>query len=194
MFVNYREPELEELIEPEVSQQWQELATSLGMKGQLEAARLTKEDSTDKSPIPYMRLNKRWVKIFKTLCPSTSKYNEYKFSTIPLDGLAEIGLCKEKNYFEKLQIWYDDKEKDPLIVGINGSWSSEQVYLVGRFGDEVLPFEVLEQKAIKRLTDSFRNAVDRVSKTLENVVIDYLDKDEDPKLSVADGHATLYSW
>lgn len=192
MFVNYREPELEELLQPEVSEQWQNLALSLGMEGQLQAINKVKPEGETASPIPYMRLNKRWVKIFKTLCPAKDVYNKYKFSTIPLDGLAEIGLCKEKNYFEKIEIWYDDKEKDPLIVGSNGEWSNRQYYLVGRFGDEVLPLEELELKAKARLIAHLRNQVDKVSKTIEETVVDYLDNDEDKTINVSGGHSSLY--
>jgi hypothetical protein len=195
MFVHYREPELEELLQPEVSQQWLELAESLGMEGQLSTVKKLKtsaETEDSKAPIPYMRLNKRWLKIMKTLCPDSTVYNKYKFSTIPLDGLAEIGLCKEKNYFEKIEIWFDNLEKDPLIVGSIGNYSDKQHYLIGRFGDEVLPFEELERKALQRLTQSFKNKVEKISKTIDETVKEYLDKDDDVNISVASGHSSLY--
>lgn len=192
MFVNYREPELQELIQPEANEKWKSLAEELGMEGQLSTT--IRKNDEEGSAIPYMRINKRWHKIFKTICPDKSEYNKYSFSTIPLDGLAEIALCLHQKYFDKIEIWFDNVEKDPLIVGINnGKWSSDnKYYLVGRFGDEVLPLEELERKAINRMKSALEKRVSKLQKTLTESVHDYLDNDNDTIIAVSQAHSSLY--
>lgn len=192
MFVNYREPELEQLLDAEQNEQWKTLAAELKMEGQLSTTIRKNED--EGAANPYMRINKRWLKIFKTICPDKSDYLNYSFSTIPLDGLAEIALCLQQKYFDKIEIWFDNVEKDPLIVGINnGKWSSDSKhYLVGRFGDEVLPLEQLEQKAISRLHSALQTKISKVQKTLIESVHEYLDDDRDIVISISAGHGSLY--
>lgn len=201
MFVNYREPELENLVsDQESSDQWKELIAQLGMEGQQELlmpqSKKAKEVGRSGEPIPYMPINKRWMKIFKTLCPDKSDLKSYKFSTVPLDGLAEIALCKEKQYFDKIEIWYDNVEKDPLIVGVlDAEYSSDKrFFLIGRFGDEVLPFEVLEKKAIQRLTAYLKNEVNKVTKTIDECVTAYLDKDENVCIEIRNALPHQYYW
>jgi len=192
-FENFREPELEELIEDsEKSNEWREICENLQMGGQLKTA-VSGEDSSC-NPIPYMPLNRKWLKIFKTLCSSKSEFKEYSFSTIPLDALKEILLCVHQKYFDKIEIWYDNKEKDPLIIGkIEGQYSSDaKFYLVGRFGDEIMPLEILEQKAAQRLADSFRTALSKMSKTIDELVSTYLNEDEDSAVSISNGHPNIF--
>lgn len=196
MFVNYREPELDELIQnADKNQEWSELCFHLGMEGQLSTIKRSSDDETSTgNPIPYMAINKRWLKIFKTLCPDKIEYKKYKFSTVPLDGLKEILLCVHQKYFDVVEIWWDNVVKDPLIIGIiNGKYSSDkQHYLIGRFGDEILPLEMLEQKAIQRIVSHLKNTVEKVSKTIDECVMDYLDKDQDVNIQISSGHASLY--
>lgn len=191
MFTNYREPELQ-FEDIDASASWVSICEKLELEGQLSL--IKRQDETQGNPIPYMPINKRWLKIFKTICPDHVEYQKYSFSTIPMDGLIEIGLCVEKNLFDTIQIWWDNKEKDPLIIGIvKGRYSTDNKhFLIGRFGDEVLPLEELEKKAIARLETQLKNDVIRVSKTISETVSNYLDNDNDTVIRVSNGHTYLY--
>lgn len=190
MYVTFREPEHEQLID--TTDEWKEICETLEMKGQ--KSLIERKSGEEGNPTPFMRINKRWLKIFKVLCPSKMEYKEYNFSVIPVEGMAEIAECVHNRYFDEIEIWYDNVEKDPLIIGINkGRYSSDNKYfLVGRFGDEIMPLEMLEKKAIKRMRDSIKNAIDKLSKTVDESLMNYLDDDSDTVVSFSQTHRSLY--
>lgn len=176
-FISFREPELEQLIQSNQSAEWNAIVSRLSMKGQV-------EDSKNELgiPNPYQRLNSRWVKIFKTICRSSADYQKYNFSTIPLDALREIEFAVNNKFFRAIQIWYDEVEKDPFIIGVAGESFTPKHYLIGQFGEEVLPHEELEIKAIQRLTLHVENNLNLYKSNISKVVNDYLDHDVDSPL------------
>lgn len=146
----YLQPELEELItEPDKKQLWEEKITELGLEGQQS---LTK-NSEKSSASPYTFMNTQMKLVFNTLCPGKSTVEKYAKSTIPLDILSHIALCKQEGYFKKLEIWYDDKTPDPILVGYLSDSYSSDIHIIARWGDEICPYETLLEKAIKRFTE-----------------------------------------
>jgi len=95
---------------------WNRLIKELNLSGQ----KLVVEP--DKSPIPYMYMNQNLINIAETLCPRKDSYTEYNATPIPLEILEHISLSVKEQYFEKIEIWYDDKSKDPFAIGINNEW------------------------------------------------------------------------
>jgi hypothetical protein len=165
------EPELMELEQPEVAQEWFNICSELGLDKQLAHA----DKSEDKKAPPYMYVDPKTSRIIKTLCPVQVDYHNYKTSTIPLDILKEIQKAEVNGWYKKIHICYDDKSPDPFVVGFTKSdsdWSAD-VHLIARWGAELLPFEILEQKAMARVK---QNAIDalkelqfKVNSALENV-------------------------
>jgi hypothetical protein len=49
---------------------------------------------------------------------------DYNITPIPVEILELVMLSKRENYFDQLQIWYDDKSPDPACVGIIKRWSN----------------------------------------------------------------------
>jgi hypothetical protein len=165
------EPELIELEQPEVAQEWFNICSELGLDKQLAHA----DKSEDKKAPPYMYVDPKTSRIIKTLCPVQVNYSDYKVSTIPLDVLKEIQKAEVNGWYKKIHICYDDKSPDPFVVGFTKSdsdWSAD-VHLIARWGTELLPFEVLEQKAMARVrqeaTDALRELKFRVEAALDNV-------------------------
>lgn len=165
------EPELMELEQPEVAQEWFEICSELGLQHQLSHA----SKSEDKKAPPYMYVDPKTSRIIKTLCPVQVKYADYKASTIPLDVLKEIQKAEKNGWYSKICICYDDKSPDPFVVGFTkaeSEWNAD-IHLIARWGAELLPFEVLEQKAIARMrqeaTDALRELKFRVEAALDNV-------------------------
>ena len=165
------EPELMELEQNEVAQEWFDICSELGLDKQLAHA----DRSEDKKAPPYMYVDPKTSRVIKTLCPVQVKYTDYKTSTIPLDVLKEIHKAEKNGWYSKICICYDDKSPDPFVVGFTKSesdWNAD-IHLIARWGAELLPFEVLEQKAVARMK---QNAIDalkelqfRVKTALEDV-------------------------
>jgi hypothetical protein len=91
---------------------WNELIGELGLEGQ------TKIVVGKKSPIPFLHLKKSMVAVFETLCPRKVDIKEYDVTPIPVEILELAALSEREGYFSSLQIWYDDKNPDPVCVGI----------------------------------------------------------------------------
>jgi len=111
---------VEEVIElihdGEKLDEWKELANSLGIIGQKSLV------SKDKSPIPFLYLKNGMVRVFETLCPVKIDYKSFDRTPIPLEILRLMKLSIDEHYFSKLQVWYDDKSPDPVVIGVNESW------------------------------------------------------------------------
>jgi hypothetical protein len=165
------EPELQELENAEQAQEWFEIATELGLDKQLGTA----DKSEEKKAPPYMYIDPKTSHIIRTLCPRVVDYKGYSASTIPLDVLKEIQKAEKNGWYAKIQICYDDKSPDPFVIGIGHSENSwdKPLHLIARWGGELIPFELLEQKAIDRMrkkaTEALNEMKMRVEMALKNV-------------------------
>ncbi len=175
--------ETAELIyDGEALENWNNLVSELGLKGQTEIIH------PDKSPIPFMHLKEGLINVFKTLCPRALSVENYNITPIPLEILKLIALSKQENYFNKIEIWYDDKNPDPVCVGMTGhyyqsTWgndrnkeldnkhfnseqdckdagatgsiyfSTKATYLIGKWADVKQSFEELKERAFKRYVE-----------------------------------------
>lgn len=135
--------ETEELIyDSDKIQEWKEKCEALGLSEQLALA------NPDKSPVPFECMNTVSQRVYGTLCPAKLDYKKYGRTPIPIEILSLIALSEKEGYFNAIQIWYDDKSPDPLAVGRIGNEWSGKLYLIGRWGDVLRPFEELKEMAI----------------------------------------------
>jgi len=149
------EPELETL--PENSGEWEQLCTDLHLQNQLK-----KVGKVEKMPIPYMKLDPRSERVYQMLCSAKVLYTAYDASTLPLEIVQEIHRCKENEWFYKMEIWYDDKSPDPLLIGYDSKKWDANKFLIAQWGDELLPFEQLVDKAINRYKTAYKRALNRL--------------------------------
>lgn len=98
--------------------EWKELAAQMGLNKQLEFVEQAK------SPLPYPYMNQSMQNIFGTLCPTKIEFKEYSKTPIPLEVIKELAFCVGENYFNSIQIWYDDKTPDPIAVGTSTRYSA----------------------------------------------------------------------
>jgi hypothetical protein len=91
---------------------WNDLVRELNLQGQTTIVK------PEKSPIPFMHLKKSLVNVFECLCPRRVNAEKYNITPIPLEILELIALSKREGYFEKVEIWYDEKSPDPICVGM----------------------------------------------------------------------------
>lgn len=111
--------ETQELIyDNEKLDQWNNLVSQLGLKGQ------TKICAPEKSPIPFLPMKDSMVRVFETLCPRKVVVEEYDKTPIPVEILSLVSLSVKENYFSRIEIWYDDKDPDPACIGVVGNYYS----------------------------------------------------------------------
>jgi hypothetical protein len=123
--------------------EWKEKCEELGLSKQIALA------NGDKSPIPFEYMNTVSERVYATLCPSMEDYRQYHKTAIPLEVLSLIALSEKEHYFERIEIWYDDKTPDPIAVGyVKASEYSHKKYSIARWGDALVPFDELKEKAI----------------------------------------------
>ncbi len=123
---------------------WKKTCEELGLESQLS---LTKGKE---SPIPYPFMNETMIRVYATLCPQTIEYRKYKSSTIPLECLKQIAFSVRDRHFPKIEIWYDDKSPDPVVVGFHGHfyvYDNKYAHTLESNGEEKKFFT--EQEAIK---------------------------------------------
>ncbi len=165
------------IYEPNDLTRWHNLVKELKLKGQQDVAQ------PNKSPIPFLRLNSQFVKVFETLCPAVETVENFSFSPIPLEILELISLSTRENYFGQINIWYDDTNPDPVAIGRTGQWAEMVIktlkekdfntrqkvldaggqhphfyttgyYLIGRWGDVNRSFAELKEMAKARFIKS----------------------------------------
>lgn len=101
-------------FEVEALDEWKSIAEELGFEAQLS---LTKGKE---SPIPYPFMNEVMNRVYTQLCPAKVEFKTYNKSTIPLEIMKQIAYSVREKHFQKIEIWYDDKTPDPLVVGEHG--------------------------------------------------------------------------
>lgn len=90
---------------------WNNYVDELGLSGQRSIVK------QDKSPVPFMHLKTSMVNVFECLCPRKVSVEQYNVTPIPVEILDLIALSKREGYFNKIEIWYDEKSPDPVCVG-----------------------------------------------------------------------------
>jgi hypothetical protein len=109
--------ETQELIyDNEKLDQWNMRVSELGLTGQ------TKIQAKDKSPIPFLHMKSTLVSVFAQLCPRMVDIKDYDKTPIPVEILDLAALSVREKYFNKIEIWYDDKTPDPACIGSTGRW------------------------------------------------------------------------
>lgn len=160
---------------------WSDLVTFLDLPNQ---ANLAKED---KSPVPFLWMNSTLVSVIETLCPTKTELSAYNKTPIPIEALEVIALSKRENYFDLIEVWYDEEDKDPAIIGYimdkarESDWMKKayaEKYLLARWADVRASFEELTKKAFDRY-------ISRQTVSLKRNIIDYTRQLEDLPLEAA---------
>ncbi len=109
--------EVEKLIyDNDELDKWNEHVKELGLEGQSQLS------APNKSPIPFMHMKESLRGVFKTLCPRHSDVKLFDKTPIPVEILDLVSLSFKEEYFSKIEIWYDDKDPDPVCVGLVLGW------------------------------------------------------------------------
>lgn len=115
--------EVTELIgDGEKLAEWNKYVEELGLQGQ------TKLVTKEKSPIPFLHMNKNLISVLETLCPTKSDVENFDITPIPLEIMKLISLSTNEMYFHKIQVWADNEQPDPCVIGLLGEWICPTYY------------------------------------------------------------------
>lgn len=126
------------------------LIEELGLDGQKPEA-----DAPRDSRNPYRMMKSDEQFVYSVLCPDRCKVEAYKDGPIPLEVLKTLAYAKTLGVFAGYEVWAASAKsvKDPVLVGYTErtSWGSLSggPYIIARWGEELLPLEVLAPDAIR---------------------------------------------
>lgn len=168
--------ETQELIyDNEKLSQWNQYVQELGLAGQ---AKIKVED---KSPIPFLHMNQVLVNVFETLCPKKFEIEKYDRTPIPVEILSLVALSQKESYFTKIEVWANEKDPDPVVVGLvpgadhsKSEWYPHywERYLIGRWADVKQSLEQLTEKAKKIYKANIINSAKSSIRTYERQIED----------------------
>jgi hypothetical protein len=167
----YREPENASLIinEDELAE-YNELIDSLGL--------VAPNPDKEKVPNVYMHLNKAMEKQLLTLCPVRTPIETYAKTTIPIEVLKVYKFAKDNDMFESYEIWTDDKNPDPILIGwkYTSKDAKEKGYtwlkdrsIIARWGDEALELPELLQLGYNRLKQQLEDKAKDLSSVCRDI-------------------------
>lgn len=154
----YREEENELLVIDEAQEsKYNELMSELGIE---------KAKSDSKKPSVYIPLNNFTHNCLRVLCPNSTEYKHYNKSTIPLEVLEIISYCEDNKIFDKLYIYSDTTEPDPVLIG--ATYTSEEsrqkeyswnmnYQLIARWGDCAYELPELVEMAKQRVAKKLKS-------------------------------------
>lgn len=146
--------ETQELIyDNEQLDKWNSFVTELGLSGQQTIVK------DKKSPIPFLWMNTSLINVFTELCPRKVEISKYNKTPIPVEVLSLVSLSNKEGYFDKVEVWYNDKDPDPAVIGYSydsansgSEWSRDfyaKKYLIARWSDVKASFKELTERARK---------------------------------------------
>lgn len=165
---------------------WNEHVTALGLTGQQKIVQ------KEKSPIPFLWMNSSTIRVFETLCPTKVEVAEYDKTPIPVEILDLLVLANREKYFDLVEIWYNEEDKDPCVVGYKfraedlaagREWyrkSYAEKYLIGRWADIKQSFKDLSIRAkeifFSNRTSELKQKIKDTERELEDLKLN-IDRD-----------------
>lgn len=143
-----------------------ELITKLGLEGQMKLS-----DPETLTRQPYREMTALEAYVWRAACPQTTALQKYSLGPIPLRVLQVAAHARELGIYESLEVWHPRKVvDDPLLVGVpKGETYSRKRHLIARWGETLVPFEQLIEKARKTFAVEFEATLDRIQNEVEQV-------------------------
>jgi hypothetical protein len=141
-----------------------QLCEQLGLTGQLK-----KSTAETAVRFPYRLMHDDELFIYGILCPEQSDVHSFSNEPIPLEVLKTIAYVKSLGVFKVLMVWSASSKavKDPVLVGyIESQWHGSP-YLIARWGEELLPLEVLLPDALKKWWTQRRSALRQIEQQVK---------------------------
>jgi hypothetical protein len=115
------------------------LIEQLGLNGQ-------KQTATTEVRFPYRVMTDDEAFVYSQLCPEQTPVEEYSNGPIPLEVLKTIAYARslKDDRIAYLEVWSASSKlvKDPVLIGRKSRYQGA-IYILARWGEELLPLEVL---------------------------------------------------
>lgn len=109
--------EIQELIyDGKKLKEWNETCKELGLHNQAKLA------NPQKSPIPFVYMNRKMQSMFGELLPRRVDIKDFSISPIPIEILKLVQMSKRENYFGQYDVWYNEEDLDPIVTGMTAVW------------------------------------------------------------------------
>lgn len=135
---------------PEQSAEAKALIESLGLKGQMHEA---EAGAQVLARFPYRCMTREEEFVYTLLCPRKTSATEYAGDPMPIEVLKTIAYARtlQDKRIAYLEVWAADSVsvKDPVLVG-RPSYYNTPIYILARWGEELLPLSVLLPDALKK--------------------------------------------
>ena len=128
---------------------------TLGLKGQKELLTPKTEDDSTSERVPYPIMSDGEKRVYQACFPVHDDVKNYSAGIIPIRVLQVIEHAKPM--FGKIEVWHDKViNPDPILVG---EVSYNKYRLLARWGEGLIPFETLLQKAQKLLEEKWKRTL-----------------------------------
>lgn len=136
-----------------------ELIERLGLSGQ---QKIANTETITRNPFRVMEA--REMAVYKAICDKDDLLEKYAADAIPLRVLEVAAKAKDCGMFQQLRVWYPSEARidDPVLVGVVKKYpypdhpekwmrdiTSDVFYILARWGKTLLPFEKMEEQAIR---------------------------------------------
>lgn len=160
------------IVDEETSIEALALIETLGLTGQQGLVKTKAVEGTvetTETRNPYRLVTVEEARVFMALFPQVVKVKDYRGGAIPLRVLQVIAHAKP--LFKELYVMSpkDARDPDPILIGMNPNpqWSwTKDCYILARWGDVLVPFEELKEKARKRIENTARMALMEAKQTV----------------------------
>jgi len=143
------------------------LINELGLEGQQS---LVNNETLTRDPYPRMNALQSYV--YKVQCPESTHLGDFKSGLIPLRVLQVASHCINNTNIKNLEVWHPaDVREDPLLVGRTEKESqySQNPFLLARWGETLLSFDVLIVRAKKVFKAKYRAEIKKHISSLTNI-------------------------
>lgn len=153
---------------PEQSAEAIALCESLGLKGQLSTMVV---DAPVKTRFPYRLMTDEEHFVYSVLCPQKDRVEAYSNEPIPLEVLKTLAFAKTFTQFQRFEVWAASSRtvKDPVLVGFDSTWGGK-AYILARWGDELLPLEVLIPDALNRWWKARKDKLNEMKAEIDQAI------------------------
>jgi hypothetical protein len=140
---------------------------------------LEKQKQDQEMPSVYISLNHAMQLQLTAVCPAKISVEKYTKSTIPLEVLEVLGFCTEKKMYDGYQVWYNDVQPDPLLIGFNYQDEESRLknynwrlnyFLIARWGDCALEIKELLELGRKNMIKDLKSKTILAKEKIDSMV------------------------
>lgn len=151
------------VVNEEVSEEALALIESMDLEGQ--RALLQKKTAGGEEVVvrvPYRRMTAEELAVYSVLMPNREPIAHYDGGPIPLRVLQVAAHAQQLEYFDKgVEVWCPEPGRDdPILVGVKrGKHDARELYLLARWGEELLDMAQMRGKALGLLAARVRGEI-----------------------------------